>query len=184
MTNGKMIASNTHGGYFFQAEFNYEFRMMILGKEYYGSFQTGHGYYHNNYSLPTNDVSVYDDDGVLEKLDRSCGDYDDFLENSGLQISESEFLKIYEELVTLRDDAQLIVKELVAEDEAELEADTNVYIIVTPMDTDENGEIRQCGEQYSEKFEDHYEAEAAADAEREGGNLARICTKEEAYEIK
>ena len=192
MANAKMITSNTHGDYFYIDNFDHEIQIEIAGQTYYGSFQTGHGFRHNDYSMPSNSVSAYDNGGVIECLDNCAGDYADFIEESGLEITKEEFDEKYDALIELRHEAQGLVDQLIAEAEEELEKDNSTYVKITPFETAgswdyENGEEvserRQCGVEYVEKFSLEFDADEAIEKERENGNCAHVCTKEEAYEL-
>ena len=88
------------------------FQIKIAGKEYFGSFQTGHGYDHNDYNYPTNAVSVYDDNDVLQAIEASEGDYDDFLWRSDVEIPKPDFEAAYKALIKLRDSAQVEVDQI------------------------------------------------------------------------
>lgn len=154
--------------------------MEIDGVEYYGSFQTGHSYDHNDYNYPSNSVSVYDDNEILTALDCSSGDYDEFIVHSSVKVTEKDFYRAYSELEELRDTAQAEVDKALAEAKEELQRDKNTYILITEREReDETGEYIQCSPQYSCRFEDSVDAKVYIEEQQELGNLAHATTVEQ-----
>lgn len=161
---------------------NYHYVSCIVQRQvggYDACFQTGHSYDHNDYSMPSNSMSLYDDgsDPVLAIIDN---DSDlilsrdaDFLaeinEKFKMDYSHSDLVELYSELCEARVNAQKVVNEIEAAADAWFKADTSVYV---------------CTE-YDESPRDYeaFDTQAEADAFIEASTWdARIADKEEARE--
>lgn len=145
--------------------------------------QTGSSYHHNDYSLPTNDLSIYSDscDDVLinmlhsETVDDNNVDY--INEECETHYSLVELLSINEALNDLVIDAQQIITDAEQEAEQELEDDPTIYILGEFYERcEETEQLRQCDYPIVSKFYDQNKA----DNYIEKTEHTRIISKEEA----
>jgi len=141
--------------YFVSANVNIEMR--VDGEKFDTWLQTGHGFDHNDYNCPTNQLSVYDQNGsILEALDQACeSDIDEEFaseinDQHECTYSASDLLEMYHALLDLISDAAIHIQAAADEAEEEARDDGSYYIAVTPREQEQIGEDEYrevvCGE--------------------------------------
>ena len=185
----RFITSNNVSSYhFIQADI--EIKIEVGEKEYTATLQTGHSYHHGDYSLPSNQLSVYEGSELLEQLASSTEDYlddDDAVEyineESGTNYTKEELQAIYAELNDIMITAQQDVTSAESEADEKLNEDNSTYVLHTEMMNEEvdNGvfDKRQCAPSYTNKYNTREEAQSFVDEKEALGDIAYIVSKEQ-----
>lgn len=111
----KLITSNNYQSYnFIGASICFHFK--IGDTVYEGTLQTGHSYHLGDYSLPSNSLSLYEGDDLLEMMAEAFEsdiEKDSFIKNLNeeleLHYSKNEWSDIYAEYNELVTEAQAVV---------------------------------------------------------------------------
>lgn len=154
----------------------------------YFTLQTAEFYHNNDYSLPSNKVSIYrdscDDNLILMICEEGSGSLEDektvdwINDECETSYSMSEMQALRQALNELEIDAQIIVTEAEQEAEQELEDDTTIYVLQSYLETDkETGQRRQCGYPTLYKFYTDDEADEYV----ENHTDSAIVSKEQAH---
>lgn len=149
--------------------------------------QTGSYYINNDYSLPTNSLSIYDEscnDVLIELLERETtrelekqNTIDSINEDCETSYSMTDMIEIKTALNDLVIEAKQIIQEAEDHAEAELEADSTIYVLKEYIETEEETGQRIPYDYPSiEKFSSHNDAEKYVDETKN----TRIISKEDA----
>ena len=185
----RLITSNNISSYhFIQADI--EIKIEVGEKEYTATLQTGHSYHHGDYSLPSNQLSVYEGSDLLEQLDASSeSDLDSangveyINEESGTNYTKEELQAIHAELNDIMITAQQDVTSAETEADEKLDDDNSTYVLHTEMMNEEvdDGvfEKKQCTPSYTNKYDTREEAQSFVDEKEALGDIAYIVSKEQ-----
>jgi len=166
----RFIQSNTYSDYYFIAG-NVSASLTIDNKTYRVEFQTGHTYDHNDYSMPSNSLSIYEDgsSNLIANIDYHFDELEDkdVVANINCDAETSytseQMQAIYQALTELRVDAQEIITEAEREAEERCEEDTAHYVLVRPRELEQINEHEwhkiQCGYDELETFSTEEEAD-------------------------
>ena len=189
MIDSQLISSNSVDNYFF-ITVAITLEIAVDCEFYTAELQTGHDYLMNDYSLPSNRLSVYNEGpeflAALEdtNLD-TLADLDDqvsFLEQmkdiTGVTYTFDKLLAIKTQLVEGISNARAVVAQFEADEWEKLASDSMAYVISPP--------VSAPGQDFDEvipptlySFENHELAEEFIDSD-DSGNGARIVDKETA----
>lgn len=67
---GKTLAGNNTYGEYVHFSAGVVGYLFVGNEKFWFEYQTGHGFEHNDYNYPTNEFDVYDDNGIVEKINR------------------------------------------------------------------------------------------------------------------
>ena len=174
----KLVTSNNCDDYAY-VECSIELSIKHKSKEFRSVFQTGHSYKMNDYSLPSNSLSVYSgSDCLLEDLDKLYeSDIDaekaqELNEKFNLEFTDDDYVAIYTEINHQKSDADLLVSEAELNFMNELEQDSRVFVEQQYVENE-----RQFSRPDFKSFNDQSEAEEYV----ENNKNSFIISKEEFY---
>ncbi len=188
---GQFIQSNTHGDYhFIPALITASINIDGISQDI--TFQTGHSYDYQDYSMPSNALSVYDDgsydlfyeiDSHYDELEDQ-GAIDSINEGCETAFNAEEMQAIYEAITELSGDAQLLISEAEREAEEAMEKDNHIYVLVTTNERieldDDVFEVRECEEREIKVFNSDEDADTFIESINVTDSFARVIDKEEA----
>ena len=179
------ISSSSHADYIFVSAV---FGIDING--YSTELQTGHDYYNDDYSLPSNKLSLYEADEVLSVIyeytrdelesDNAISAINETLER---KMSKSEILDISDSIDSAIKVCQEIVYTAEREAENKIEDDESFYLLITPREMyDYEAEtIRVCGDDYVRVFTSDSERDDYIDEWKSNDNNHDLVQKIDAF---
>jgi hypothetical protein len=187
--DGRLIESLNYHSYFFIGA-SICFDLMVEGKTYSGTLQTANTYYMNDYSLPSNSITLYDGDELTERMSEayeSDFDDDDFIselnDDFELDYTFQQWLQIYTEFNEIIRHAQSLIDEKECEADEAFECDDGHYVMIIEREEVEvEGGIferRQCQESYTLRFNTAEEGDAEISKRERQGDTAYSVDKEQ-----
>lgn len=164
-------------------------KISIDNEEHEATLQTGHTYKMNDYSLPSNSLTVCQGSDLLEQLGGHCeSDLNDqetidyINEQTETSYTKEQMLEIYTTLNDITIESQQIVDNAEHEAQEQLENDDSIYVLYTMREAEQIDEneyrMIQCQESYSLRFDNAEEAEKFVEEKQAQKDLAYICDKE------
>ena len=135
----KIVTSTIQPTYFYiNAEFYIE--VSVGDAKYYANFETGSSFYHADYSLPSNQVSIEEANELLKELSElNESDFNNaniiyINDVCGTNYSQADLLAIYKSLNKVIEEAQDIVDKIATDELQEFENDKRIFVLVTHYD--------------------------------------------------
>lgn len=187
--DGRLIESFNYHSYFLIGA-SICFDLAVEGKIYSGTLQTAHIYHLNDYSLPSNILSLYEGDDFMERISEayeSDFDDDDFIselnDDFELDYTFQQWLQIYIEFNELLRHAQSLIDEKECEADEAFERDNGHYVMIIEREEVEVAtdvfESKQCQESYTLRFDTVEEADAEISKRERQGDTAYSVDKEQ-----